>query len=118
MRVDVWLFYARLSKSRTLATKLCAAGKVRVNQKPVKPHHLLKIGDELRLQQQPVARVFIVQALGHRRGPASEAQGLYHDLTPPAPPRDRRDPPSLTREQGAGRPTKAHRRAIDRLRRG
>ena len=98
--------------------KLCATGKVRVNEKPVKPHHLLKIGDALRVQQQRVTRLLIVQALGHRRGPASEALGLYHDVTPPAPSRARRDPPSVTREQGAGRPTKAHRRAIDRLRRG
>lgn len=117
MRVDVWLFYARLCRSRTLATKLCATGRTRVNQKPVKPHHLLKIGDELRVQQQRVTRVLIVQALGERRGPASEARELYHDLTPPAPLRSRQAPPSVTREPGAGRPTKSQRRAIDRLRR-
>lgn len=89
-----------------------------MNEKPVKSHHPLKIGDEVRVQQQRVTRVLIVQDLGTRRGPAREAQELFHDLTPPAPVRATKSPPAVAREPGAGRPTKAQRRAIDRLRRG
>ena len=63
-----------------------------------------------------------ILALGTRRGPAPEAQALYDDLDPPAPRAAEPEPgtpaPAAAREPGAGRPTKAQRRALDRLRDG
>ena len=119
LRIDKWLWYARFFKSRSGASKLCAAGKVRVNRQIVaKAHHALRVGDVLTFPQGRRIRVVRIVALGTRRGPAPEAQTLYDDLTPPDPPRDPATPPKqpARREPGAGRPTKAERRALDRLR--
>jgi len=112
-RLDKWLWFARFCKSRTLASKLCAAGKIRIGGELVhKAHYLVRLGDVLTFPQGLHIRVVRVVELGLRRGPATEARTLYEDLAPPVP----REPTALQREPGAGRPTKAERRALDRLR--
>ena len=112
-RLDKWLWFARFCKSRTLASKLCAAGKIRIDGELVhKAHHLVRAGDVLTFPQGAHIRVVRVVQLGLRRGPATEARTLYEDLSPPAP----REPAVLQREPGAGRPTKVERLALDRLR--
>lgn len=114
IRLDKWLWQARFFKSRTAATRLCADGRVRIGGRPVdKAHALVRPGDVLTFPQARAIRVVRVVALGTRRGPASEAQQLYDDLSPEAPPGGtaRRAGPPV----GGPRPTKADRRAIDRL---
>jgi ribosome-associated heat shock protein Hsp15 len=118
LRLDKWLWFARFFKSRSLATRLCAAGKVRVNRiVATKAHQPIRPGDVLTFPQGRQIRVIKVVALGARRGPAGEAQRLYADLAP-----ETRTPenavPALalaSREPGSGRPTKKERRAIDLL---
>ncbi len=117
-RVDQWLWFARIVKSRTLAAGLVEDGRVRINSTRVeKASQLVKPGDVLTLTVGARLRILKVQAIGKRRGPSAEAQGLYEDLTPPAPPRE--DAPiDMTpgeREPGAGRPTKRDRRLIVKL---
>lgn len=117
LRLDKWLWFARFLKSRTMAADLCADGRVRISGRVVsKPSQTVKVGDVLTFPLGPHIRVIEVKALGVRRGPATEAQTLYADLSPPLP-RAKEDhpPPVAAREPGAGRPTKADRRAIDRL---
>ncbi len=119
LRIDKWLWYARFFKSRTLAGKLCASGKLRQNNGLIgKAHATLCVGDVLTFPKEKEIRVIRVVALGTRRGPASEAVTLYEDLDPPRP-RSRTDEkkPAAAgaRDSGAGRPTKADRRALDRL---
>ncbi len=118
LRADKWLWYARFFKSRSLASRMCAAGKLRINSQLVaKAHAGVRIGDVLTFPQGPHIRVVRIVALGGRRGPAAEAQALYEDLAPPeTQPRAPRPPRIAQREPGAGRPTKAERRATDRLR--
>lgn len=112
-RLDKWLWHARFFRSRTLAAKLCEAGKVRVNRQPVsKPSAGVRPGDLLTFPQGNTIRVVKVLALGDRRGPAPEAQALYEDQTPAPEPRD--DAVAL-RSRGTGRPTKRDRRALERL---
>ncbi|MDP6572108.1 MAG: RNA-binding S4 domain-containing protein [Rhodospirillales bacterium] len=118
-RLDKWLWFARFFKSRSLATRFCAAGRLRINNKPVsKPHYALKTGDVLTFPLGPHVRIIQVAALGQRRGPAPEARTLYEDLDPPPPRRAGAAKPTApaSRVRGAGRPTKAERRALDRLR--
>lgn len=119
LRLDKWLWYARFLKSRTMAQELCAEGRVRVSGRVVsKPSQTIKIGDVLTFPLGPHIRVIEVKAMGVRRGPAEEARTLYEDLSPPVPrvAGSKADLPlSGVREAGAGRPTKADRRAIDRL---
>jgi len=124
LRVDKWLWYARFFKTRTLAAGLCKAGKVRLNGDTItKAHASLRAGDTLTFAKGPHVRVIKVLALGTRRGPAVEAQTLYEDLAPPpiAEPKPKGSLEQVTqlkpgqREDGAGRPTKRDRRAIDRF---
>lgn len=116
-RLDQWLWYARFFKSRSAATRFCGQGRLRVNTRTIaKAHHPLKEGDVLTFMLGERVRVIRVVGLGTRRGPAPEAQGLYEDLSPPALPRSATGSPPMHREPGSGRPTKAERRAIDRLR--
>lgn len=119
LRLDKWLWRARFFKSRTLASRLCVAGRVRINRRVVaKAHAVVRPGDVLTFPQSGLIRVVRVVALGTRRGPAAEARALYEDLDPPPERRPRAaasDPPPAARPRGAGRPTKAERRAIERL---
>lgn len=115
-RLDRWLWFARFFKSRSLAGKLCAAQKVRVNRRVVaKASTSIRLGDVLTFPQGNRIRVVKIVALGARRGPAAEAQLLYEDLTPVSKPAPASTPAAPTRPQGSGRPTKRDRRAIDRL---
>lgn len=89
-RIDKWLWYARLFKSRSIAARACTSRKVRINRKVVvKPNTALRIGDVVTVAQGPRIRVVQVGALGQRRGPAAEAVTLYQELEPAAPPRPR-----------------------------
>ena len=119
LRLDKWLWQARFLKSRSLATKLCQASKVRLNGEVTsKAHQLVCPGDVLTFPKGPHIRVIKIVALGTRRGPAPEAQALYEDLAPPVARKSSDKTPVATtgkREMGAGRPTKTERRAIDKL---
>ncbi len=114
-RVDRWLWCARFFKSRTLAAKVCAAGKVRINRKAIdKASAVVRVDDELTFPQGRTIRVIKVAAMAHRRGPAAEAQKLYEDLTPRDADRTESALPVPRRAAGHGRPTKRDRRAIER----
>ena len=125
LRIDKWLWHARFVKSRSLAARLCTSAGIRVGGTPIrKAHYALKVGDVLTFPLGPHIRVIKVLALGDRRGPASEARTLYDDLSPPPGRGDRGAAGAVfprgsiaLRERGHGRPTKADRRAIMRLRR-
>jgi ribosome-associated heat shock protein Hsp15 len=123
LRLDKWLWYARFFKTRSLAARACAAGRMRINREVVsKSHATVKPGDVVTFPLGPLIRVIEIIALGMRRGPASEAQALYNDLAPRLPPvpgeRPKRPASVAARDQGAGRPTKADHRAIMRLKEG
>jgi ribosome-associated heat shock protein Hsp15 len=115
-RIDRWLWFARFLKTRTLAAKLVAAGKVRVNgERTAKPSHPLDVGDVLTFVQGERVRVIRVLAPGQRRGPFAEASLLYEDLSPepvPGEPADGTQAP-MVRPRGSGRPTKKQRRDLD-----
>ncbi|MGV8998018.1 MAG: RNA-binding S4 domain-containing protein [Parvibaculaceae bacterium] len=113
-RIDRWLWFARMLKSRTLAASLVEAGKVRLNSARIdKPSRLVKAGDVLTFPLGNEIRVLKILDTGTRRGPAPEAQALYEDLAPVGakPPSDRL--PDAEREAGSGRPTKKERRDRD-----
>ncbi|MBY8916076.1 RNA-binding S4 domain-containing protein [Nitratireductor sp. L1-7-SE] len=117
-RIDKWLFFARVVKSRSLAARLAQAGRVRVNRNKIEQAaYQIKVGDVLTISLDRRILVYRVLAPGARRGPAEEARTLYEDMTPPAPPKEAAAaavPPK--RDMGAGRPTKKERRALDRWR--
>lgn len=114
-RLDKWLWFARVVRSRTIAAGLIEDGKARLNRsKVVKPSQEVRAGDVLTVAVGPRVRVIKVLALGKRRGPALEARQLYEDLTPVNEPiLENRDatPPRLE----GGRPTKRERSQALRL---
>lgn len=118
-RLDKWLWFARVAKTRSLAARLIEAGKIRVNRARVdKPSQLVKPGDVITSTVVRTVRVLRVVAPGERRGPAAEAALLYEDLTPPTVPvagsgAAGSRAADAAREAGAGRPTKRDRRRIE-----
>ncbi|MBV6656311.1 MAG: RNA-binding S4 domain-containing protein [Devosiaceae bacterium] len=119
LRLDRWLFFSRLVKSRSLAAKLIEAGHVRINgtkthqaKAPVGP------GDVLTIALPPGVKIIKLLACGTRRGPAPEARTLYEDLTPPPPPKDEQAvTPSRFAPSPGRRPTKHERDELQRLKR-
>jgi ribosome-associated heat shock protein Hsp15 len=86
MRVDKWLWFARLAKSRSLAARLCAAGVVEVSGRvAAKPNHAVRIGDVVIVPQGRLIHTVRILALGTRRGPAPEARRLFETEAPSRP---------------------------------
>ena len=108
-RIDKWLWYARLYKSRSLCAKQVSEGKVCVNDVKIsKPAHGVCVGDVLTFIKAERSRVIKVLDLGTRRGSAPEAQILYEDRSPAPAPRE--FVPPNPKFEGKGRPTAKDRR--------
>ncbi|WP_151718702.1 RNA-binding S4 domain-containing protein [Gemmobacter serpentinus] len=83
IRLDKWLWQARFFRSRPMACEMIDEGHLRLNgQRCLKAGHQVGAGDTLTFPQGGRIRLIRVLAPGARRGPASEAQGLYLDLDP------------------------------------
>jgi ribosome-associated heat shock protein Hsp15 len=83
-RLDQWLWFARLVKSRSLAARLCAGRAVMVNQAAVsKANHLVRMGDIIAAPQGAFRHTVRVLGLGTRRGPPAEARLLYEEVAAP-----------------------------------
>jgi len=85
-RLDLWLWCARLRKTRADCARLIEAGAVRINRQPTdKAHARVRAGDVLTIAQGQGERgriaVWRVLALAARRGPPAEARALYEDMT-------------------------------------
>ncbi|MGF9565830.1 RNA-binding S4 domain-containing protein [Neorhizobium sp. JUb45] len=116
-RIDKWLFFTRMAKSRSLAQALLNSGHVRVNGLPIrKPSFEVKAGDKVELSLERRDLILVVRSAGERRGPFEEARQLYEDLTPPREETARLNAfEQAQRTPGSGRPTKKERRETDRL---
>src|SRR3954454_20924095 len=79
IRVDKWLWAARLVKTRALAADAVKSGRVKVNGVAAKPSKEVGAGDRLELRPGPVRMDVLVQGVAPRRGPASEAARLYQE---------------------------------------
>ena len=118
VRLDKWLWAARLFKTRALAAEAIAGGKVQVNGARAKRAKALRAGDRVRVRQGPLEYQLTVRALSERRGPPADAALLYEE-----DPVAKRARETLAAEltqlpaplyRGKGRPTKKERRDIDR----
>ena len=133
-RLDKWLWFTRLVKTRSQASKLVSAGKVRINRvKVTKPASSVKQDDIITAVIHQNVRIVKVLKPGQRRGPAPEAQELYEDLKPKEQeeslarrvsghkPKEEKAVPIVhvdhpKRDKGAGRPTKRERRKMSAFR--
>ncbi len=117
LRVDKWLWAARLCKTRSLATDAVKGGRVQVNGQRVKPSKEIGPGDRVEITIGQTRRAVVVLGVAERRGPAKEAQLLYEETAESVAAREaaaaeRRlaAPPSFDL---GGRPTKRDRRKLD-----
>lgn len=121
VRMDKWLWAARLYKTRGLSSEEIDKGRVLVNGQSTKPSKEVKLGDVIEIRNGPLVRTVVVRALSGVRGPAPVAALLF-DETPEsiahrlasAEARRLAPEPALTLQQG--RPTKRDRRDMQALR--
>jgi ribosome-associated heat shock protein Hsp15 len=86
LRLDKYLWFARLAKSRTLAQESIASGEVRINGERLTNRHAeARVGQVLTLTCHGRFRVIRVEQLPLRRGPAKEAQATYIEIVAPQP---------------------------------
>ena len=113
VRIDKWLWAARMAKTRTQASEACDGGHVKLNGHTAKASQKVKPGDTIEASLPSGRRVLQVRGTAERRGSAPLARSLYTDLAPPvrAPKLE-----GLEVDFGRGRPTKSDRRKMERLR--
>ncbi|MDA0181995.1 RNA-binding S4 domain-containing protein [Solirubrobacter phytolaccae] len=120
VRIDKWLWAARLVKTRALAVDAIRGGRVKVNGAPAKPSKDIKPGDEIEFSQGVIRLTARVNGTAERRLPASGAVQLYTETEESRTQREARlAEMKMTRPQGVdrnARPTKRDRRQFDRLR--
>lgn len=119
MRIDKWLWHVRAFKSRTIATDACNAGKVKINDKSVKPAHEVAVGDTVQFKNPAGQKIYKVLTLIHHRVSPELAKACFEDHSPPPEPNERM--PSAfynfpQRDRGSGRPTKKERREMGKWR--
>lgn len=115
-RIDKWLFFARVIKSRALGAKLAQSGRVRVNGTKIEQaSYAVKPGDVLTLTLDRSILVYRVIDCGERRGPAEEARRLYEDMSQGTEQSGERLPDVIEplRDVDSQRPTKRQRRETD-----
>lgn len=121
VRIDKWLWAARLFKTRTLATEAVLGGRVHVNEQRVKPSKDVHVGDVVVVTVGPLRRTVHVRGLSERRGSAKIAATLYEETAESIAARERFVVERrLARPLGSDlgpRPTKLARRRLDALRR-
>ena len=117
VRIDKWLWAARFFKTRSLATEAVAGGRVHMDGQRVKPAKEVRVGDRLEITIGEA--IFAVEVLGlaDKRGPASQAQGLYEESAESRARRERqreqrRMAPPLGHDL-QGRPSKRDRRRLE-----
>jgi len=117
MRLDKWLWTARLYKTRALAAESVGRGRVSVNGQPAKAGRELHVGDRLSVQQPGFRRELTVLLLSLQRGSATVARAMYAESPESLAARalaqhQRRLAPEPAAALTQGRPTKRDRRAL------
>ena len=81
LRLDKFLWFARIVKTRSQAQQLAEQGRIRIAGRVVdRAHAPVRVGDVLSFAQRGAVRVLRVEALPARRGPPAEARALYVEI--------------------------------------
>ena len=117
VRVDRWLWAARLVKTRPLAAEAVKGGRVQVNGQRTAPGKRIKVGDRVEITVGELWRCVLVRGTSARRGPASVAELLYEETTESLEAREhyiaQRKLAAAPYSDHGGRPTKRDRRRLD-----
>ena len=117
IRLDIYLYYIRIFKSRSLASKFISSNRLRVSgQVTQKPHKLISLGDVLTMIINDKIKILKVLDIPNRRGSYSESLNFYEDITPIENKHKKEDVKlNIKFVERVGRPTKRERRQTDRL---
>jgi ribosome-associated heat shock protein Hsp15 len=119
VRIDRWLWAARLFKTRSLATEAIAGGRVHVGGQRVKASKEVRAGDRVAVTFERGRRMeLVVRGVAERRGPAREAVLLYEETPESVEARERHvaEMKLTAPARGGGRPTKRDRRRMEATR--
>src|SRR5574344_2595996 len=116
LRIDKYLWAVRLFKTRSLATEACKAGRIKMNNAPLKASHEVHVGEVYDLVIEQVHKEIEVKALLHNRVSAKQVESFMTDRTP----QEEYERIQMVRQygferrdHGVGRPTKRDRREIE-----
>ncbi len=113
IRLDKWLWFARVVKTRTLAQKLVRSHKIRLNKLKISnPAKTVAPGDVLTITLERQIKVLEITACANRRGPYSFAATLYKDLSPIPKPRTAHEKSAKNAVERVSRPDKYARRKL------
>ena len=117
IRLDLYLFYIRIFKSRNLASKFINSNRLRVSDKVTqKPHKLISISDILTFTIHDRIKVLEVIDIPMRRGSYVDSLNYYNDISPVETKEEKEErDPKLKFIERVGRPTKLERRQTDKL---
>lgn len=116
IRIDKWLWTVRLFKTRSLATESCTKGHVFIGDLPVKPSRMVKPGEVIRVRKSPIYRSYKALGIPNSRVGAKDVPNFMEEVTPQSELdllEMQKDMQWISRERGAGRPTKKERRDLD-----
>ncbi len=118
VRIDKWLWAARICKTRSKAATECKKGKILIDNVPVKPSRLVREGEIIVVRKMPVIYTYRIKKILAKRVAAKLVGAYVEDLTPQEE-KDKLLRKSTTtlfiRKRGEGRPTKKERRIIERF---
>ena len=115
VRVDRWLWAARVYKTRSLAADACKNSRVSVGGTTVKPSYVVKVGDVINVKKPPVTYSYKVLKLIEQRVGAKLLPDIYENVTDPKEYElleMNRISGFVDRARGTGRPTKKERRQL------
>lgn len=116
VRIDKWLWAARIFKTRTVALEACKKNRVTVNDAPAKPSRMIRVGDIISVRKPPVTYSFKVLGLISNRIGAKLVPEYAENITPPEQYEIldlQKISGFVNRTKGTGRPTKKERRDLD-----
>ena len=118
MRIDKWLWAARIFKTRSIAADACKNGRVAINGAQAKASRTVKTGDEISVRKPPVTYTFRIKQAIEKRVGAKLLPDILENITPPEQYEMlemSRISGFVNRARGTGRPTKKDRRDLDQF---
>lgn len=117
-RIDKYLWAIRVFKTRSDATEACKGGRVKVGNANAKPSRAVSAGDVIQVRKGAVLFTYkVIRPVDNRVG-AKLVPDFAENLTPESELQKLRAPVEtffISRDRGAGRPTKKDRREIEQM---
>ena len=118
IRMDKFLWAARVYKTRTLAAEACARGQVTISDLTVKPSRHINVGEIIMVRKPPMVHTYKVLGILNNRLSAEKVKEYVIEITPDDEFRKvefMKLQKNAVRDRGTGRPTKRDRRDIDKI---